>query len=60
MYNGNIEKYFKGKLAEMRLDYVNSLLIHWPVGNYLMATWESLLALKEKGYTQKIGLCNLR
>jgi len=60
MYNGHLEEYFKQKLSEMRLEYVDSLLIHWPVFNYLMDTWESLLRLKDKGYTKAIGICNLR
>ena len=60
MYNGHLEEYFKQKLTEMNLDYVDSLLIHWPVFNYLMDTWNSLLKLQEKGYTKNIGICNLR
>lgn len=60
MYNGHLEEYFKQKLSEMKLEYVDSLLIHWPVFNYLADTWESLLLLKEKGYTKNIGICNLR
>ena len=60
MYNGNVEEYFKEKLARMNLDYIDSLLIHWPVHKYFTSTWESLLHLKEQGFTRKIGICNLR
>lgn len=60
MYNGNIGEYFESKLCEMRLEYVDSLLIHWPVRNYLVKTWESMLRIKERGYARKIGICNLR
>lgn len=60
MYNGNVEEYFKNKLKEIQLDYVDSLLIHWPIFNYLYETWDSLVKLKEQGYTKSIGICNLR
>lgn len=60
MYNGNVEEYFKSKLKEMQLDYVENLLIHWPVFNYLMDTWESMNKLKELGLVKHTGICNLR
>lgn len=60
MYNGHVEDYFKQKLQLMHLDYVDSLLIHWPVGNYLRPTWESMIRLKQCGLTRRIGICNLR
>ena len=60
MYNGNIEEYFKGKLKEMQLEYVDSLLIHWPVQRYLYDAWNSLVKLKKDGLVKYIGICNLR
>ena len=60
MYNGKVEGYFVNKLREMQLEYVDALLIHWPVFKYLDETWESLVKLKEKRYTKSIGICNLR
>ena len=60
MYNGNVEEYFKRKLSQMNLDYVDSLLIHWPLQKYFMHSWESLQKLKDKKCVTKIGICNLR
>lgn len=60
MYNGNVEKYFEEKLLRMKLEYIDALLIHWPVQNYFMRTWESLIHLKEKGMAHRIGICNVR
>ncbi len=60
MYNGDIETYLKGKLQEMGLEYIDNLLIHWPLEKYLIQTWEAMLRLKECGLTRKLGICNLR
>ncbi len=60
MYEGSVEDYFRRKLELMGLDYVDSLLIHWPVHKYFMRTWESMERLKELGCTRKIGVSNLR
>lgn len=60
MYNGQIVVYFRDKLNKMKLEYVDALLIHWPVWKYFSATWDSLQELKDKTLTRKIGICNLR
>lgn len=60
MYHGNVETYFKDKLHSMRLDYVDALLIHWPVRRYLSDTWSAMISLKNQGLVRKIGICNLR
>ena len=60
MYNGRIEEYFKGKLNEMHLEYIDALLIHWPVKKYLYDTWNALVKLKKAGIAKEIGICNLR
>lgn len=60
MYEGEIEEYFKRKLADMELGYIDSLLIHWPVLEYFDRTWEALQNLQQQGMTKQIGICNLR
>ncbi|MBR3917983.1 MAG: aldo/keto reductase [Clostridia bacterium] len=60
MYNGHIAEYFKGKLKEMGIEYIDCLLIHWPVLNYLYDTWNALVKLKNEGIAKEIGICNLR
>lgn len=60
MYQGRIIDYFESLLNSMKMDYVDALLVHWPVFEYLEATWEDMLKLKEKGLTKSIGICNVR
>ena len=60
MFQGDVENYFKAKLKAMRLDYVDALLVHWPVRKYFMKTWEAMNKLKEAGLTRRVGICNLR
>lgn len=60
MYNGNVETYLYHKLKAMQLDYVDALLIHWPVFEYLSRTWKELETIKKHGMARRIGICNLR
>lgn len=60
MYEGDIANYFSSHLLKLGLEYIDVLLIHWPVHNYFMKTWEAMNQLKEKGLTKRIGICNLR
>lgn len=60
MYNGNIEYYFKSKLQEMDLEYIDALLIHWPLEKYLSETWDCMIKLKQEGLIKHVGICNLR
>ena len=60
MYEGDVMNYFSSKLVKLGLEYIDVLLIHWPVHKYFMKTWEALNQLKEKGLAKKIGICNLR
>lgn len=60
MYNEDVEKYFIQKLKSMGLEYIDVLLIHWPVYKYFRQTWDSMLNLKHAGLAKRIGICNLR
>lgn len=57
---GNVNIYVEKALKEMKQNYLDSLLIHWPIPEYLDATWECMVRLQEKGLVKKIGVCNVR
>ncbi|WP_263263888.1 aldo/keto reductase [Pseudomonas sp. RIT-PI-S] len=47
-------------LEQLGLDYVDLLLIHWPLPdkNLYVKTWKALIALKEEGRALSIGVSN--
>ncbi len=45
-------------LRDLRTDYIDSLLIHTPLGDYNESIWEALLKLKKEGKVRYIGVSN--
>lgn len=48
----------KESLARLQLDYVDLLLVHWPVNEHCFATWRAFEDLKKAGLTKSIGVSN--
>lgn len=48
----------KESLAKLKMDYVNLLLIHWPIERAFFETWAALEELKKAGLTKSIGVSN--
>jgi 2,5-diketo-D-gluconate reductase B len=54
-----LHRAFDASLRKLRLDYVDLYMIHWPSRDMDMAaTLEALIALRERGLTRAIGVCN--
>lgn len=58
--NGNVREYIELALGKLRLDYLDALLIHWPVPEYFDNTWDAFIQLRNAGLVKKIGVCNVR
>ncbi|MFW6016405.1 MAG: aldo/keto reductase family protein [bacterium] len=58
--NGNITSYVESSLEKLKMQYIDLLLIHWPLPNYYISTWKCMEKLHEKGLVKAIGVCNFR
>ncbi|QOJ84048.1 aldo/keto reductase [Lentilactobacillus parabuchneri] len=45
-------------LKKLQLDYVDLLLVHWPIHTHFFETWRAFEALKEQGLVKSIGTSN--
>jgi diketogulonate reductase-like aldo/keto reductase len=48
----------KDSLHKLQLDYVNLLMIHWPIERAFFDSWAALEELKKAGLTKSIGVSN--
>ncbi|HYI26866.1 MAG TPA: aldo/keto reductase [Bradyrhizobium sp.] len=54
-----IRRAFDASLKKLRLDHVDLYLVHWPAKNMnLPAMFETLMELKQEGFTRAIGVAN--
>ena len=45
-------------LRDMKTDYIDSLLIHYPFPDYIIDIWKTMINLKEEGVVRYIGVSN--
>lgn len=57
-YDEKIEQEFESQLRGFRTDYMDILMLHWPVTDYFEKTWLKMIELKEKGLCRIIGVAN--
>lgn len=58
--NGEVSSYIYDAMKKMQMEYLDAVLIHWPIPEYFEKTYESLLQLKDKGLIGNVGVCNVR
>jgi diketogulonate reductase-like aldo/keto reductase len=49
---------FEHSLKQLRLEYVDLYLIHWPVANLRLETWRALERIHREGRARAIGVSN--
>ncbi|MFC6323897.1 aldo/keto reductase [Companilactobacillus baiquanensis] len=63
IYNGDqgyesTLKQFEGQLKNLQTDYVDLLLIHWPVDGTYLSAWKALEEIYRQGKARAIGVSN--
>lgn len=56
--NDRIQEAFEDSLRNMRLDYLDLYLVHWPVKGKISYTWEKMEDIFIDGKTRAIGVSN--
>jgi diketogulonate reductase-like aldo/keto reductase len=56
---GKVAGHVADALHNLKTDYVDLLLIHWPFPTFLVETWQSFEELRQKGVAKNIGVCNV-
>lgn len=58
MRNGTVRQSLDKSLADLGVDYIDLVLIHWPVEGHIKETWQILEEYVDKGKIRSIGVSN--
>jgi len=47
-------------LRNLKTDYIDCLVMHWPYPDYMLEIWEEMIRLQERGVLRFIGVSNFR
>lgn len=53
-----LRKSFNEQLGKLQTDYVDLLLLHWPVFDKYLKSWQALEDIYRDGQAKAIGVCN--
>lgn len=54
----NTLRSFEKSLKDLQVDYVDMLMVHWPLHQHFFETWKAFEYLKEQGVVKSIGVSN--
>lgn len=57
-FNDNVRASMLSTLKELDMEYIDLCLLHWPVENIFLDSWEELIKLRDEGLCKEIGVCN--
>lgn len=55
---GRVAAAFEQSLKQLRLDYLDLYLVHWPIAGKLVSTWRAMEELARSGRVRAIGVSN--
>lgn len=58
--DGTVRQSVEESLRDLQLDYLNLLLIHWPVAGKFVETWRVFQGLRDEGLVRSIGVSNFQ
>ena len=58
MRNGTVRQSIDESLAKLGTDYIDLLLIHWPVAGHIEETWKIMEEYVDNGKVRSIGISN--
>lgn len=47
-------------LKDLKVEYIDMLLMHWPLPEYYIKTWRMMERVLQEGRVKNIGVCNFR
>lgn len=58
--DGTVRQSVEESLSDLRLDYLDLLLIHWPVEGRFVETWRMFEDMRDEGLVRSIGVSNFQ
>lgn len=59
-YGGDIEECVDKSLRKMGMEYIDCMLLHWPVPDRFIHNWQKLIDVYKKGKVRSIGIANVQ